>query len=159
MTDFSDLLKADNQQPGHMIQLLDAQDHDAWMAAQPSAVRSMLTAQKFHGKPGEQAIIPGEKDGAWSVVAAVQDKAKLGPWCLARLSETLPEGHYRLAEVVPGAAAFGWLMAQYRFDRYRQDQAAPGPRVLLTSGVAQIDAMVQLARATALVRDLSLIHI
>ena len=154
MTDFSDLLKADNQQPGHMIQLLDAQDHDAWMAAQPSAVRSMLTAQKFRGKPGEQAIIPGEKGGAWSVVAAVQDKAKLGPWCLARLAETLPEGHYRLADVVPGAPAFGWLMAQYRFDRYRQDNAAPGPRVLLTSGVAQIDPMVQLARATALVRDM-----
>lgn len=154
MTDFSDLLKADNQQPGHMIQLLDAQDHDAWMAAQPPAVRSMLTAQKFRGKPAEQAIIPGERDGAWSVVAAVQDKAKLGPWCLARLAETLPEGHYRLADVVPGAAAFGWLMAQYRFDRYRQDEAAPGPRVLLTSGVAQIDAMVQLARATALVRDM-----
>ena len=154
MTDFSDLLKADNQQPGHMIQLLDAQDHDAWMAAQPSAVRSMLTAQKFRGKPGEQAIIPGEKDGAWSVVAAVPDKAKLGPWCLARLAETLPEGRYRLAEVVPGAAAFGWLMAQYRFDRYRQDDAALGPRVLLTSGVAQIDPMVQLARATALVRDM-----
>ena len=114
----------------------------------------MLTAQKFRGKPGEQAIIPGEKGGAWSVVAAVQDKAKLGPWCLARLAETLPEGHYRLADVVPGAPAFGWLMAQYRFDRYRQDNAAPGPRVLLTSGVAQIDPMVQLARATALVRDM-----
>lgn len=154
MTDFSDLLKADNQQPGHMIQLLDAQDHDTWMAAQPPAVRSMLTAQKFRGKPGEQAIIPGERDGVWSVVAAVQDKAKLGPWCLARLAETLPEGHYRLADAVPGAAAFGWLMAQYRFDRYRQDDAAPGPRVLLTSGVAQIDPMVQLARATALVRDM-----
>ena len=36
MTDFSDLLKADNQQPARSIQLVDAKGYDAWLAARPA---------------------------------------------------------------------------------------------------------------------------
>ncbi|MFC3440933.1 leucyl aminopeptidase family protein [Sphingobium rhizovicinum] len=154
MTDLSDLLKADNQQPARSIHLISAKDHDTWLASQPERVRALVAAQRFKGKAGEQAILPGDGADDWSVVAAVADKSALGTWCLARLAETLPEGSYRLAEGTPGAAALGWLTAQYRFDRYRKDDAPAGGRVLLTSGVAQIDATVQLARSVALVRDM-----
>ncbi|NWK98009.1 aminopeptidase [Sphingobium lactosutens] len=158
MTDFSDLLKADNQQPARSIHLIENKGFDAWLSTQPDKVRAIVAAQRFKGKAGEQAILPGDGlpgDGNdWSVVAGVASKEALGPWCLARLAETLPEGSYRLAEGTPGAAALGWLTAQYRFDRYRKDDAPAGPRVLLTGGVAQIDPTVQLAKAVALVRDL-----
>lgn len=153
MTDFSDLLKADNQQPAHSIHLIETKGFDAWLATQPDKVRALVAAQRFKGKAGDQAILPGDGDD-WSVVAGVASKESLGPWCLARLAETLPEGTYRLAEGIAGAAALGWLTAQYRFDRYRKDDAPAGPRVLLTGGVAQIDQTVQLAKAVALVRDL-----
>jgi leucyl aminopeptidase len=154
MTDFSDLLKADNQQPAHSIHLIEIKEFDAWLSTQPDRVRALVAAQRFKGKAGDQAILPGKSAGDWSVVAGVASKAALGPWCLARLAETLPEGTYRLSEGLPGAAALGWLTAQYRFDRYRGDDGATGARVLLTGGVAQIDPTVQLARAVALVRDL-----
>ena len=55
---------------------------------------------------------------------------------------------------ISGAAALGWLTAQYRFERYRKDEGAAGPRVLLTGDVARIEAIVQQAEAVALVRDL-----
>ena len=154
MTDFSALLKADNQQPARTIHLIEAADLDIWMTAQPERVRAVAQAQKFRGKAMEQSILPGEGAGDWSVVAGVADKAALGPWCLARLAETLPEGTYRLAQGAPGAAALGWMLAQHRFDRYRKDDAPTGPRMLLTSDVARIDPAVQLAQAVALVRDL-----
>ena len=153
MTEFSDLLKADNQQPARSIQLVETRGVEAWLSTQPDRVRALVAAQRFKGKAGEQAILPGDGD-EWSVVAGVASKDALGPWCLARLAETLPEGCYRLAEGTPGAAALGWLTAQYRFDRYRKDEASAGPRILLTGGVAQIDPVVQLATAVALVRDL-----
>lgn len=154
MTDFSALLKADNTQPAHAIHLLEAAEFDGWMAAQPERVRAIASAQKFRGKVLEQAIVPGEAAGDWSVVAGVADKVMLGPWCLARLAETLPEGAYRLTQGGPGAAALGWMLAQHRFDRYRKDDAATGPRVLLSGEVARIDPVVQMAQAVALVRDL-----
>lgn len=154
MTDYAALLKADNQQPAHPIHLIDAKAFDGWLSAQPDRVRAIVAAQRFRGKPGEQAILPGEQADGWSVVAGVADPDAPGPWCLARLAETLPEGQYRLASGVPGRAALGWLTAQYRFDRYRKEEAPIGPRVLLTSAVAQIEPMVQMAQAVALVRDL-----
>ncbi|MEC3911603.1 leucyl aminopeptidase family protein [Sphingobium sp. CR2-8] len=154
MTDFSDLLKADNQQPARTIQLIDAKGYDVWLGSRPAPVRAMIAAQKFKGQPHEHAILPGENGDDWLVVAGVAARDALGPWCLARLAETLPEGSYRLADVSVGAAALGWLTAHYRFDRYRKDDSPVGPRILLTTDVARIAPTVQLAQAVALVRDL-----
>lgn len=154
MTDFSPLLKADSQQPARAIIMIEAARFDSWIAAQPERVRTIAAAQKFRGKPQEQAILPGETAGEWSVVAGVKDAAMMGPWCLARLAETLPEGTYRLAQGAPGAAALGWILAQHRFDRYRKDDAPTGPRVLLNGDVARIAPTIQMAQAVALVRDL-----
>lgn len=154
MTDFSDLLKADNHQPARTIHLVDAANFETWLGAQSERVRSILAAQKFTGKAQEHAIIPGEGSADWSVAAGVANPAKLGTWCLAKLAEALPEGHYRLAQGTAGAAMLGWLTAQYRFDRYRKEDSAPGPRVLLTGEIAHVEAAIRLAEAVALVRDL-----
>ncbi|WP_420145082.1 leucyl aminopeptidase family protein [Sphingobium sp.] len=154
MTDYSDLLKADNQKPARSIHLVDAKGYDAWLGDRPAAVRALLMAQKFRGHAHEHAILPGEKGDDWSVIAGVAVRDALGPWCLARLAETLPEGSYRLTEGGPGAAALGWLTAQYRFDRYRRDDPPAGPRILISADVARIAPTVQLAQAVALVRDL-----
>lgn len=153
MTVFADLLKPDNQQPARSIHLVDAAGYDAWFAALPAPTRAVVAAQKFKGKANEVAILPGEGD-AWSAAAGVADTGALGPWCLARAAELLPEGAYRVEGGAIGAAGLGWLTAHYRFDRYHKDESPVGPRVLLTNEVARIDPAIQLARATALVRDL-----
>lgn len=154
MTEFFDLLKADNNQAARSIQIVDAPAMEAWLTSQPERVRALAAAQKFKGKANEHAILPGDDPADWSVVAGVASREKLGPWCLAKLAETLPEGTYRIAEGAAGAAMLGWLTAQYRFDRYRKEENGAGARVLLTGEVAQIDAAVRLAQAVALVRDL-----
>ena len=153
MTDLADLIKIDDQQPARSIHIVDPDGFDAWLASQPAPVRAVAAAQKFKGKPHEVAIIPTEGE-EWAVAAGVADRQALGPWCLARAAEMLPEGTYRLMEGATGAAALGWLTAQYRFDRYRAEEKPAGPRVLLTGDVARIEQTVQIARAVALVRDL-----
>jgi leucyl aminopeptidase len=155
MTDFASLLQADRGGPTHSIHLVDKGSFEPWLKAQPARRRALLAAHRFEGKTAYQfAILPGDSDARFDVVSTVKNVGELSPWCLAKLAAALPEGTYRLAEGEPGVAAFGWLVAQHRFTRYKQPKELRGGRVLLTKDPAAIDEAVRLAEATALVRDL-----
>ncbi|MGZ8997765.1 MAG: leucyl aminopeptidase family protein, partial [Allosphingosinicella sp.] len=93
------------------------------------------------------------EDG-WSAVLGVADVNAMSPWCLAKAAESLPEGIYRVAGRGPGAATLGWLLGQYRYDRYKEIKAPKGPRVLLTDDPARIEETLWIAESTFLVRDL-----
>jgi leucyl aminopeptidase len=155
MTDFASLLVADRGQKARAIHLVDKESFEGWAKRRPAEDRALLDAHRFDGKKGFACIIlPRGAD--FEVVGAVKNAAELSPWCLAKLGESLPEGTYKLAEGEPGKAALGWLLAQHGFDAYRSPAEEPerGPRVLVTGEAAKIDEHVQLAEATALVRDL-----
>jgi leucyl aminopeptidase len=153
MTDLKPLLKADRGQSATALHLVDKKGFEGWLKTQPARVRSALEAQGFKGEGYQLAILPGERD-QWAAVLGVANVAELSPWCLAKAAESLPEGTYRVAERGPGPATLGWLLGQYRFDRYRKEAAAKGPRILLTDEPARIDETVLIAESTFLVRDL-----
>jgi leucyl aminopeptidase len=153
MTDFAALLAADRDQPAYSIARITKSGFDDWLKGQPARARAAVTAARFEGKPNSQVILPADSGEGWSVVIGVAE-GDADPWQLAGIASRLPEGTYRLADAAPGEAALGWLLAQHRFDRYRQKPEPARPRVLLTSDPARIDETVMLANATALVRDL-----
>jgi leucyl aminopeptidase len=153
MTDFAALLLPDRGEAAVALHLIDKSGFEAWLKAQPERARRSAEAQGFRGEAHQLAILPGDK-AEWSAVLGVATVEALGPWCLAKAAEALPEGRYRIAGQAPGAAALGWLLAQYSFDRYKQPKNRKGPRVLLTPEPARIAETVLLADATALVRDL-----
>lgn len=141
-----------------MVHLVDKAGLAAWQATLSAAQRAVLTAQAFEGDAGTTAIVP---DGeGWFAVGGVADAAALTGWCLARLAEVLPGGTYRLAPGAgdaggpPARALHGWIAAQYRFDRYRQEPKAAEPRVLLTTALKAIDPAMAEAAAVTMVRDL-----
>src|SRR3954447_3308772 len=154
MTDFASLLIADTGQKARPIRLVGKASFDAWLKTRPPEDRALLEAHRFDGKkPHAFALLP--RGGDFEVVGAVKSAEALTPWCLAKLAESLPEGTYKLAAGEPGKAALGWLLGQHRFDAYRSKEGSDrGPRVLVTGEAAQIDSIVRLAEATALVRDL-----
>ena len=155
MTDFPSLIVPDRGQKARPIHLVDKAGFDAWLKKRPADDRRLLEALRFDGKAAHAfAILPRGSD--FEVVGAVKKVDALSPWCLAALSEKLPEGTYKLIDGEPGIAALGWLLAQHQFDAYRskKDEPERGPRVLLTGDPAKIDTFVRLAEATALVRDL-----
>ena len=156
MTDKHTLLQPDRGQKAAAIHLVDKAGFADWARALTKAQRAVLAAQKFDGSGYQVAIVPEGPDAetAWFAVGGVANPASLSSWCLARLAEVLPAGSYRLADAEPGAALLGWVTAQYRFDRYRKDPAAEGPRVLLTHAANAIEPALAEAAATALVRDL-----
>ncbi|MCW2411266.1 MULTISPECIES: leucyl aminopeptidase family protein [unclassified Sphingobium] len=154
MTDPADLVRPDTSQTAHLIHLIDAASHEQWLAGRTERERAALVAQNYQPKAYAHAILPGEKPDAWSVVTYVANVDSLSSWCLAKLPGVLPAGTYRLADREPGPAIFGWMTAQYRFERYKAKPAAKGPCVLLSSQPGAIDGSAAQARATALVRDM-----
>jgi leucyl aminopeptidase len=153
MTELINLLRPDKGQPATGLHLVDKKGFDAWLKAQPARVRQAVSAQGFRGEGYQLAILPGEQS-EWSAVLGVANVGELSPWCLAKAAESLPEGKYRVEGRGPGPAALGWLLAQYRFERYKKAEGKAGPRVLLTSEPARIAETVLLAEAVNLVRDL-----
>ena len=117
----------------------------------PNASARPPPPRASRASPARFAIIPGNKADEWSAALGIPETP--GPWDLAPAAAKLPEGYYRLSDPVPGPAALGWLLAQHRFDRYKQGEPAP-QRVLLTGDPARIDETIALAAAVAMVRDL-----
>ena len=153
MSDLSDLLRPDKGEPATALHLVDKDGFDDWLKAQPERVRGAAGAQGLKGEGFQLGILPGDKAG-WSAVLGVANVDELSPWCLAKAAEALPEGSYRVEGRGPGPAMLGWLLAQYRFDRYKSEGSKKGPRILLTDDPARIEETVRLAEATHLVRDL-----
>lgn len=157
MTDFASLLRPDRGEPAHPIHLIDTALLPEWLKAHAGQRRPLVEAARFEGKAGQVLIIPGA--GAYAefeVLVGVGKLSALTPWCLAAAAERLPEGSYRLAgEMLPAAAALGWLLAQHRFTSYKsKPEGSAGPRVLLSAEPARVEETIRLAEATALVRDL-----
>ena len=153
MTEVAALLQPDRGQAATPIHLVDKKSFEPWLTAQPERVRQAVQAQGFKGEGFQLAILPDE-GGGWSVLLGIANVDELSPWCLARGAESLPEGLYRVAGRGPGPAVLGWLLGQYRFDRYREKKEVKGPRTLLTDEPARIEEAVRLAESTFLVRDL-----
>src|SRR5688572_6844412 len=156
MTEVAALLQSDRGQPATPLQLVDRKTYDDWLRGQPEQARQAARAQGFRGDGFQLAILPAGRDG-WSAALGVANVDELSPWCLAKGAESLPEGCYRVDGRSPGPAVLGWLLGQYRFDRYRQkkkDKERSGPRVLLTDEPARIAETVLIAESTFLVRDL-----
>lgn len=154
MTDYSNLIQPDSGQAATEIEIISKEGFADWFSAQPGPVRAAASAQKFDGSVGDFAIlhIPGSED--WKAALIVSDAAKLEHWSLAKAAEALPEGTYRLKGAETGDALLGWLLGQYRFDKYRSEPKLKGARILLTSEPGRIENAVRQAEATALVRDM-----
>lgn len=146
------LIRPDRGETAIAIHLVNKDGFEAFAKGLTAGQRAALAAQKFEGGGSQIGIVP---DGdSWFAVGGVANPESLSSWCLAKLAEDLPEGTYRLAAGDPGAAMFGWITGQYRFNRYRSEDKAQGPRILLTTQVGPIDAAVAEAAAECLVRDL-----
>lgn len=151
---YDDLIQPDNGQPATPIQLIEKSGFESWFASQTDAIRTAVQAQKFEGNTGDFAILPGEKPKDWSVVAGVADSKKLSIWSLAKLSDILPEGCYRLTDIDAGDAMVGWMLGQYRYQEYLSEPKSTGARILLVKEPGRIAGSALQATATALVRDL-----
>ncbi|PZQ97865.1 MAG: leucyl aminopeptidase [Cereibacter sphaeroides] len=128
-----------------------------WLSMQPEAVRAWISATGFAAGLGETVLIPGGAGvmGAVTGYGTEQTRAR-GRFHLARAAAALPGGDWHLeAELEPAErneAALGWLLGQYRFDRYHEGKA-PAARLKAPEGCDSARLEV-IAAGECLTRDL-----
>jgi leucyl aminopeptidase len=110
----------------------------------------------FEPKAGRMQLLPGEAGALHGVLFGV-DEAKAparDPFAPGKLATSLPGGVYRFANqpLDPDLATLGFLLALYRYDRFKADKA-PKPRLVAPDGVDAI-GIQRIAEAVAYGRDL-----
>jgi len=99
----------------------------AWLKKQPAADRAWLEATGFGAEPGRFAFLPAAGGKPTRVVIGADLKAD-PVWAIAGLSDTLPEGRYRLEAKLKAAEAtslaLGWALGAYAYTRYKQPKRA-----------------------------------
>ena len=140
------------------LQVIEKSGLEVALEGLPQAARAWAEVQGFKAGLGEVVVLPGA-DGAptGALVGYGDDKARARQrFGLAAARGKLPEGTWRLESDLTGdaldEAALGWLLAGYRFGRYK-DQPAPKADLMAPDGVdaARIEAI---AAGEVLTRDL-----
>ena len=137
------------------------EDGPLWPGDLPDGAIAWARDNGFAARAGQVCPLPGP-DGrlAGALYGLGKPPAKgRAPrirHALARAAETLPEGNWRLQGDTQGLdlplGALGWLLAEYRFDRYKQAEA-PRARLVCPQGV-DADHVLALAWGEYLARDL-----
>ena len=152
MSRFAHLIQPDQGQDARTITLVTKAGFEDWMKVLTERERTAALLSGFSGNSGDIAILPGDKPGEWSAAVGIDEKRSV--WDLAPAAQKLPTATYRLAGGTVGPAGLGWLLAQYKFDRFLSKADTAGDRILLVSEPGIIVDQVRQAEATAMVRDL-----
>ena len=111
----------------------------------------------FAPKAGRLQFLPGA-DGALAAVlfgVDAPDAPSRDPFAAGKLATALPKGVYRFANPVadPDLAALGFLLARYRYVRFRSEPE-PGPSVVVAPEGVDGGRIERIAAAVAFGRDL-----
>jgi leucyl aminopeptidase len=126
-----------------------------WRENAPAHERDWAEAVGFKAESGKTALLPDKHGKLGRVLVGVGD-SEAPMWCVAGLSETLPEGSYRLDLVAPvdgSRVALGWALGTYAFTRYHAKPA--GAARLVWPESADRKLVERLAGAVFLARDLA----
>ena len=127
----------------------------AWRETAPAHERDWAAATGFKAEAGKTALVPDKHGKLGRVLAGVGD-SEAAMWSIAGLSESLPEGSYRLDPVSPidtNRAALGWALGTYAFTRYHAKPASAA-RLVWPEG-ADRGYVERLAGGVFLARDLA----
>ena len=109
------------------LNIVAADDFEAWLSARGEAEQAWLKSSGYQGKAGEVALLPGNDGALAGAVLGVEDDTSI--WDYAAAAEALPAGRYRLTgDLAPAAceaAALGWALAAYVFERYKKNDKLP----------------------------------
>lgn len=131
-----------------------------WLDGQPERVRAWLSTLGFSGRSGSVALVP---DAAGKVALAVVGTGNPAAhsrqrFAVAAAVPALPAGVYHFAGDHPqtwlAEQALGWLLAGYRFDRFRKPGEARALALLKPPPGIDAGRLEILAAAEWLTRDL-----
>src|SRR3954469_20858876 len=129
---------------------------EAWRVTAAARERDWAAATGFTGEAGKLALVP-DKAGKLGRVLVGMGEDEAAMWALAGLSESLPEGSYRLERGPEGGdptrLALGWALGTYAFTLYREKKKESQARLVWPEG-ADRGLAERLASGICLARDL-----
>jgi leucyl aminopeptidase len=138
------------------IWFVKAENWEATKVAVGPAAAAFAERCGFAPRSGKLQLLPGEGGALAGVLFGVEEagSAARDPLAAGRLATALPEGLYRFAGPVADVdlAALGFLLAHYRYARFKPD-LAPKPRLVAPEGVDE-ERIERIAAAVAFGRDL-----
>ncbi len=150
---------ADASAPSRPLIVVRTEGLSDFLASLPSADRAWLMGSDFKAGLGELRLLPGEGGVVGAVVGfgniAARRRLRFG---LAKVVAALPAGAWQLQGDLTNdeadEAALGWLLASYRFDRYRPANPPTEIAQLVPPNPAQAPLLQAMAEAEFLTRDL-----
>lgn len=140
------------------VHVIASDSFDSWLPGQPQRVQAWAKAQGFTGACGQALTVP-DADGRIAMALAGYGSAAQRArrrFVLAEAAQKLPAGTYRIASGLPAEDAasesLGWLLAAYRFDRYKDANGVTA--ALQAPEEVDTAAVESLAAAECLTRDL-----
>ncbi|MGB5870363.1 MAG: leucyl aminopeptidase family protein [Albidovulum sp.] len=140
------------------LHIVDETEAATFLAAQPPAAQAWLSRAGFTGALGQTHVLPGP-DG--HPVGAVMgygspNKRARGRFHIAKAAAALPEGDWHLQNppsvAVAEETALAWLLASYRFGRYKK--ATPQKARLKAPDGVDAARILAIAEGECLTRDL-----
>ncbi|MCV6586719.1 MAG: leucyl aminopeptidase family protein [Marinibacterium sp.] len=142
------------------VHVLDPDTLDGFLADQTPQVRAWVAANGFAAAKGAALLVPGDHGAPAMALLGIGTPAqrRRGRFVLAQGAARLPAGIYRLESdggLDLSVEALGWLLAGYRFDRYRAGTgAAGGSAQLVAPDGIDADRIEAIAAGEGLTRDL-----
>ena len=134
------------------ITALTKRTYKKWLEKQSKAAVKWLKSTEFEPGDGKVALVPARDGSIGRVVLGLGAGGNL--WSYAGLPNRLPKGRYAIEaseHVDANAAALGWALGCYRFDRYKKPKRKP---TLVWPEGCDREATLRTAQAVALGRDL-----
>ncbi len=148
---------SDQSCPLHVVR---AEDLPAFLTGVGAAWANWLTATEFEAGLGDTRLLPdagGRPSAAVVGLGTAQARRRLR-FGVAKAVSTLPAGDWVLTGPLTlpekTEAALGWLLAGYRFDRYRPGRKPTRPARLVCPDGLDAARLIAMAEGEALTRDL-----
>jgi leucyl aminopeptidase len=138
------------------VWLVSAENWPAVKSTIGAAAATFAERCGFQPKPARVQLLPGEAGALAGVLFGVEQATARtrDPFAPGKLATLLPEGVYRFANPPPDAdlAALGFLLALYRYDRFKANKA-PKPQLVAPNEIDGI-RIQRIGEAIAYGRDL-----
>ena len=144
--------------PAIPLHVLEETAMEGWRSTQPDAVCAWVDAMGFTGAIGQALCILDESGAPVQALAGygTAQTRRRGRFALAAAAARLPEGTYTIASGLDAETqqveALGWLLAGYRFDRYKTQP--PMKARLQANADLNTDQILARAQGEALTRTL-----
>ncbi|MEL6335809.1 MAG: leucyl aminopeptidase family protein [Pseudomonadota bacterium] len=123
------------------LDLVDKAALETYLTARPAPEAAWIRANGFKAAIGQHVAMPAPDGGIERMVVGhgSADDRRRARFALGAFAAKAPGGTYRLATPLPpevaAEEALGWLLARYRFERYRTTGPSAEAELLVPDGV------------------------